>query len=456
MSGALPPPGPSTTAPPPNSSKKHGFPDNFQLKVPPALLQKSDHPNDAMGSLVARVTPVWRRLSQYASIMSSWIGWVVMGLRFALATPIGILLFVCVLALLAFFMAQLLWLLPIALLLGLLMPGETDALAAPIALPSMHVVVLGGGQGLTRAVALECVRRGADVTVLAAESEALTQTYELMKTTSLDRHAHVKQQLRCSPLELSDGPMACFVALQNVLELVGKIDCFICHPAELSLEGKGGSAAEPRPISRQEISESVLCCVWAVRAIMFPMQRQAHGRVMVLGVAPNAADSSERLSFKMAMQGLGRTLRAELGEFSIPVSLAAPLGSADPLLETNQATAEGEAPSFFFRSSRGQPSVGEYARHSVSGMVDGVPYILAPGNSNDRLRIGIGRAMGYNKLAPALALLHAFSLPLISLIDAGPPVIWREALTRWWMRRGATATRQAEDKGYRALGEMEA
>ena len=56
-----------------------------------------------------------------------------------------------------------------------------------------------------------------------------------MKTTSLDRQTSVKQQLRCSPLELSDGPMACFVALQNVLELVGRVDCFICHPAELLL-----------------------------------------------------------------------------------------------------------------------------------------------------------------------------------------------------------------------------
>ena len=76
----------------------------------------------------------------------------------------------------------------------------------------------------------------------------LTATYEMMKTTSLDRQAHVKQQLRCSPLELSDGPMACFVALQNVLELVGRVDCFICHPAELL-----------RSLSRHLKAEDVLC-----------------------------------------------------------------------------------------------------------------------------------------------------------------------------------------------------
>ena len=49
-----------------------------------------------------------------------------------------------------------------------------------------------------------------------------------------------RQQLRCSPLELSDGPMACFVGMQNVLEIVGRIDCFVCHPSELLLEVPGG------------------------------------------------------------------------------------------------------------------------------------------------------------------------------------------------------------------------
>ena len=115
------------------------------------------------------------------------------------------------------------------------------------------------------------------MTVLAAESEALTQTYELMKTTSLERHAHVKQQLRCSPLELNDGPMACFVALQNVLELVGKIDCFVCHPAELSLsKGRAPPSSSSsdeqsrRRLTHQEITESVLCCVWAARRHLIP------------------------------------------------------------------------------------------------------------------------------------------------------------------------------------------
>ena len=34
--------------------------------------------------------------------------------------------------------------------------------------------------------------------------------------------------------------MACFVGMQNVLEIVGRIDCFVCHPSELLLEVPGG------------------------------------------------------------------------------------------------------------------------------------------------------------------------------------------------------------------------
>ncbi|KOO33712.1 hypothetical protein Ctob_010057, partial [Chrysochromulina tobinii] len=216
------------------------------------------------------------------------------------------------------------------------MPAENETRASPMALPSRHVVILGGGEGLTREIALECVRRGADVTVLAAESDALTATYELMKTISLERPTQAseqRQQLRCSPLELSDGPMACFVGMQNVLEIVGRIDCFVCHPSELFLEVPATALKTPTTALQAPTTalqaplqvQAVLCCVWAVRAIVFPMQRQAHGRVMVLGTAPPAASAVTRLSYKLAMQRLARSLRAELGEFAIPVSLASPL-----------------------------------------------------------------------------------------------------------------------------------
>ena len=84
--------------------------------------------------------------------LGSWLWSISLAIRLLISMPLGIVIFVAVVLLIAVFMAQMLWLLPLALLFGILVPGETDARVAPIALPSMHVVVLGGGHGLTRAV----------------------------------------------------------------------------------------------------------------------------------------------------------------------------------------------------------------------------------------------------------------------------------------------------------------
>ena len=232
------------------------------------------------------------------------------------------------------------------------------------------------------------------------------------------------------------------MALQNVIELVGKIDCFIIHPAELVLESRGSGQGAAR-ITEHELSEVIMCCVWAVRAVMFPMQRLVNGRVLVLGSAPGGVSLSERLSFKLAMQTLIRKLRADYGEFRIPVSLAAPLGSADPVMtgpDGSQITFE--APSGCLaglgRTGWASSALGDYARHVVSGMLSGAPYILSPGGDG-MLPMGaaegdglLAKLFGYGDFSPAILVLQALCMPAFALADAGVPLLWREVITRWW------------------------
>lgn len=528
---SLPPPSLQTTA---SASKKHSLPDDFRLRIPAAALRELPESGAPIGVVLA---PVARNAGVACTSFCTLLSHVLVAVRFALALPVGALLLLGLSAVVLLVLLQLVWLLPLALLLGLLLPSESNARTSPMELPTQHVVILGGGGGLTRAVALECVRRGADVTVLAAgasraspqsitppsfapatssyarlptslplphvtcidalparltlasraftiralspDSEALTQTYELMKQTSLERHAAVKQQLRCSPLELTDGPMACFVALQNVLELVGKIDCFICHPSELLLErGKSGtpsplpspgSAADtPRvPISTHEITQAVLCAVWSVRAIMFPMQRQANGRVLVLGSAPSHAVPSERVQYKLAMQSLGRSLRAELGDFRIPVSLSAPIGSLEPVPSADPDDVPPPRPAsgitgLLTGMGRSPPSLHAYSVHAIDGMLAGAPYILAPGG--DGVIVGgsptsgggggvLGGLFGYGTLTPAIMVLQALTMPLLSLLDSGMPVLWREVGARcWWGHAIAEARKEPRPDAYARLG----
>ena len=79
------------------------------------------------------------------------------------------------------------------------------------------------------------------------------------------------------------------------------------------------------------------------------------------------------------MQSLGRSLRSELGEFCIPVCLAAPIGSEEPLPSAEPTAVPPPSPPSGLMGSltglgRAKPTLSEYARHVVSGMLEGAPY----------------------------------------------------------------------------------
>ena len=198
----LPPPSAATMVPlapppPPKPQASKSALSNLKLQIPDAVMKAS-------GTRLTCCTECGMRAQRTFGECSRCFGISVsaayLGLRLLLAVPLGLAVGAAVLALQLLLFLALLLLLPLAALFGLLMPAENETRASPMALPSRHVVVLGGGEGLTREIALECVRRGADVTVLAAESDALTATYELMKTISMERQTQVseqRQQLRC-------------------------------------------------------------------------------------------------------------------------------------------------------------------------------------------------------------------------------------------------------------------
>ena len=195
----LPPPSAATMVhlPPPKPQASKSALSNLKLQIPDAVMSAS-------GTRVTCCTEcgmrAQRTFGEYSRCFVISVSAACLGLRLLLAVPLGLAVGAAVLALQLLLFLALLLLLPLAALFGLLMPAENETRASPMALPSRHVVVLGGGEGLTREIALECVRRGADVTVLAAESDALTATYELMKTISMERQTQVsepRQQLRC-------------------------------------------------------------------------------------------------------------------------------------------------------------------------------------------------------------------------------------------------------------------
>jgi hypothetical protein len=168
MMSGLPAPGSvPITAPaqPSGAAKKHGLADDFHMRIPEAALRILP---ESAAPIEAQLAPVARNAGVVCSRFCALLGRLVLAVRLVLSLPIGLVLAIGIGVLVLLMFLQLLWLLPLALLLGLLLPNEPQAKALPMTMPAQHVVVLGGGAGLSRAVALECVRRGADVTVLAA------------------------------------------------------------------------------------------------------------------------------------------------------------------------------------------------------------------------------------------------------------------------------------------------
>ena len=135
------------------------------MRIPEAALRILP---ESAAPIEAQLAPVARNAGVVCSRFCALLGRLVLAVRLVLSLPIGLVLAIGIGVLVLLMFLQLLWLLPLALLLGLLLPNEPQAKALPMTMPAQHVVVLGGGAGLSRAVALECVRRGADVTVLAA------------------------------------------------------------------------------------------------------------------------------------------------------------------------------------------------------------------------------------------------------------------------------------------------
>jgi hypothetical protein len=75
-----------------------------------------------------------------------------------------------------------------------------------------------------------------------------------------------------------------------------------------------------------QVSDSMMCCVWAVRAVAFSMQRAKSGRVLLVGDATADATRGRRMEgsysrseHQLAMHALGHSIREELSDSKVAV-----------------------------------------------------------------------------------------------------------------------------------------
>uniref|UniRef100_A0A7S3AM63 Uncharacterized protein n=1 Tax=Haptolina ericina TaxID=156174 RepID=A0A7S3AM63_9EUKA len=436
----------------------------FRIRIPPALLDRAPAARRGAGRR-------WKALPR-RSVCTGFctgMGAVTQSVRLLLGTILGWALVSISLVLFLGLAMQLIWVIPLLGLLACLVPSASSAKPAHLRLHSSHVVVVGGSTGLTRAVVLEAVQQGADVTLLAPEGNSLHAVYEEMKLTSMDRldrsktatskAEQRKQQLRCSPLQSHVGPMVCFTALQNVLEVVGRVDALICLPVELVQDfnaaaddvHSGADASEAW--QGADLNDPMLCCVWAIRAVAHSMQRSGHGRVLLVGDSARESpltSATRRLRHHLALHGLADRTRKELGNHTIAVGVVAPLERrcASPPEAVDTATRqttrrrEGLLGLIGISPLHGW-DVRRYAAHLIAAMVRGDAFVgVQVGGAKGVLSSHL-QQFGFAAASSKWALAHAFVLPLLWLLDLDLPVQWQVCCARLCCReRGRRGYKQ--------------
>lgn len=192
-----------------------------------------------------------------------------------------------------------------------------------------HVIVTGGSSGIGKALALELIRRGARVTLLARTEARLKAAVEELKPSCAGT-----ARVRYSCASITDSPQLERAVAAAAAEF-GAPDALI---ANAGAAAPGLFLEMPVSTFESQIDLNYLGTVRSIKAVVPAMVKQGRGHIII--VASSAANVgflgySSYAPTKWALRGLSDCLRNELLGFGIAVQIAYPC--AAPLSSSHAA-----------------------------------------------------------------------------------------------------------------------
>lgn len=191
-----------------------------------------------------------------------------------------------------------------------------------------RVLITGAGSGLGRAIALEFARRGAQVACTDLKPQSAEQTLADIKAAggagmcfALDVTSEAQFDSAVAQLEMSWGGLD--VLLNNA-----------------GVASSGTVADSPLEQWRWVIDINLMGCVRGARAAIPLMQRQRSGHIVNISSFAGIANPPALASYsvtKAAVISLSETLRLELADEGIGVSVACPSFFETGLVENSQS-----------------------------------------------------------------------------------------------------------------------
>lgn len=197
----------------------------------------------------------------------------------------------------------------------------------PFNLSGTHVLITGGSSGIGRALALEVVKRGASVTLLARDEAKLVEV-KVAAEKILKEGSRQKVFYVCADLSKDYGSVE--KAIHEAEGKLGPVDVLV-NSAGFSVSGQ----FEDIPIEdfKRLLNVNYLGGVYATRVVLPQMKRRKAGRILFIssqagqiGIFGFSAYSGS----KFALKGMAEALQMEVTPYNIRVCLAFPPDTDTP------------------------------------------------------------------------------------------------------------------------------
>ncbi|XP_072169158.1 3-ketodihydrosphingosine reductase-like isoform X1 [Diadema setosum] len=202
-------------------------------------------------------------------------------------------------------------------------------------LKKAHVVITGGSSGIGKAVAVEVLRQGASVTLLARNQEKLKQAKQDLEKHIIDKGY---QKILCISVDVAKDYGSMEQAIQKSVEVIGPCDMLI------NSAGKSSALAfEDLDVSefKQDMEVNYLGSVYATRAVLPYMKKQQCGRIVFISSQAGQLGLYGYTSYsgsKFALRGFAEALQMEVKPYNIYVTLNFPPDTDTPMLQAEMET----------------------------------------------------------------------------------------------------------------------
>jgi 3-dehydrosphinganine reductase len=196
-----------------------------------------------------------------------------------------------------------------------------------------HVIITGGSSGIGKAIALQLIQAGANLSIIARTPSTL----EAAKTELEAARSHPEQRV----VALS-ADVACVDevtgAIESAITQLGPPDMLI---ASAGIAHPGHFRDLPLSVFEQTMATNYFGTLYSIKAVLPAMERQRKGHIVLISSGAGLVGLYGYTPYspsKFALRGLAESLRGELKEWGIDVAIAYPPDTDTPQLVAENLT----------------------------------------------------------------------------------------------------------------------